>query len=486
VKRRHFLTGLGGAALATPFLSSLEKPAKAQAPTAPRRLVIFYTNNGSLGPKWGPTTQDGAVAATELAGQTLEPISPVVSKLLFPRGIAMYPRGTINGYFDPHDQGMGSKLTCAPIDPAGSHYATQRSLDHVAAELINPGAKNPLVLSVGRAGTDVKSVISYSAANTPYPAETNPKNVYGGLTGLFQTGGMTPADYRVTQGNSIIDLVKGDLDDFKRQPMSMADTKRIDDWLTLLRETERPIVSAACNAENAAALGITDATVTAASPGTRGGFDTGTAMVQGGDMMIKLIALTMMCDANRMIMLQWPGFITFNFDGLTHTYTHHGLSHRNGDNGVTSTPDIPGVEDMIFEIDRWYGIRYGRLVNLIESIQEAEGKTMLDNSVVMWLPELNDGKQHNNDHLPIVMAGSNGGYFKQGVSVNLDTGGSTGGRGGGGFFNGGIPLNKFHATLLNSLGATDMGMPFTSFGTMDNNTSETITNPGELTALRAV
>jgi hypothetical protein len=40
---------------------------------------------------------------------------------------------------------------------------------------------------------------------------------------------MTPADYRVTQGNSIIDLVKGDLDAFKRQRMSAADTKRIDD-----------------------------------------------------------------------------------------------------------------------------------------------------------------------------------------------------------------------------------------------------------------
>ena len=46
---------------------------------------------------------------------------------------------------------------------------------------------------------------------------------------------------------------------------------------------------------------------------------------------------------------------------------------------------------------------------------------MLDNSMVMWLPELADGNAHNNNNLPIVIAGSGGGYLKQGQSINLDT-----------------------------------------------------------------
>jgi hypothetical protein len=490
VKRRQFLKGLGGAALATPFLSSLETPAKAQAPVVPKRLVIFYTNNGCIVPKWGPTAPEtGALDAASFVGTTLEWVGPKASKLLIPRGLAMFPRGqvTVDGvqYFDPHDQGMGSKLTGGPIDPAGSHWALQRSLDHQVAELINPGTKTPLVLSVGRAFSNVKGIVSYSAAQTPYPPETNPRNVYTGLTGLFQTtGGMTPADYRVTQGNSIIDLVRGDLDAFKRQPMSAADTKRIDDWLTLLRETERPIVSAACNAENATALGITDAAITAAAGSGRGGVDTGTAFIQGGDMMIKLIALTMMCDANRVIILQWPGFVTFNFDGIAHMYDHHGLSHRNGTNDVGGDP-LPGVEDMIFEIDRWYGKRYGALVTQIDAITEGEGTTMLDNSAVMWLPELSDGNRHNNDSLPVVIAGSLGGYLKQGQAVKLDTGTTTGGRGGG-FGSGGVPINKLYVNLLNGLGAKDpaTGAAFTTFGNTDNNTVGTITNPGEFAELK--
>ena len=104
----------------------------------------------------------------------------------------MFPRGTINGYFDPHDQGMGSKLTGAPIDPAGSHWATAPSLDHTVAAMVNPGStpesrSPPLVLSVGNAFANVKGIVSYKAAQTPFSPETNPKNVYSKLTGLFTT-----------------------------------------------------------------------------------------------------------------------------------------------------------------------------------------------------------------------------------------------------------------------------------------------------------
>ena len=77
----------------------------------------------------------------------------------------MFPKGTINGYFDPHDQGMGSKLTCAPIKPDSSHYATGPSLDRVAA-MVNPGTKSPLVLSVGSAFANVKGILSYKPGAT--------------------------------------------------------------------------------------------------------------------------------------------------------------------------------------------------------------------------------------------------------------------------------------------------------------------------------
>jgi hypothetical protein len=391
---------------------------------------------------------------------------------------------------------MGSKLTAAPIQPDGSHWSTGTSLEHVAAGLVNPGVKSPMVLSVGNAFANVKGIVSYSAPATPYSPETKVNNVYKSLTGVFVSGGGTPttaADFRVKQGNSILDLVKGDLDSLKRLNMSTSDKKKIDDWSSLLRQTEVKVVTAACNADSAAALGITDASVKAA-----GGFDTTTAWTKGGDLMLNLIALTMMCDYNRVIVMQWPGFVTFKWDGMDHQYDHHGLSHRNGSVAVGGTC-APGVIDSINQIDNWYAGKYAKLVGLIDSIKEGD-KTMLDNSAVMWLPELADGNAHNNNNLPIVIAGSAGGYFKQGQSINLDT--KTLGTGNSeasctatsdsvgfntGSNTGNVPLNKLHVTLLNAIGAKDNGQPFTKFGTMDtSDVAKGITNPGELTALKAV
>jgi hypothetical protein len=492
MKRRQFLQGVGGAALAAPFLSSLQpKAARGQSADSPKRLVIFYTNNGCLTNRWFPKVENGALDAAALAGTTLEKLGPYAAKLLFPRGLAMFPKGTINGYFDPHDQGMGSKLTCAPIDPAGSHWATARSLDHVAAELVNPGTKTPLVLSVGNAFANVKGIVSYSAPNTPYSPETKPANVYKTLAGGFATAGGAPTmvDYKVKRGNSLLDLVKADLDSLKRLNMSQADTKKIDDWASLLRQTEVKIASAACNAETATALGLTEAT-------TKTSINQGAAFTTGGDLMLNLITLTMMCDTNRVIIMQWPGFTTFKWDGMDHQYDHHGLSHRNGSAAVGGTC-VDGVIEMINQIDNWYAGRFAKLVGLIDGIKEGD-RTMLDNSAVMWLPELGDGNAHNNNNLPIVIAGSAGGYLKQGVSVLLDTkspgvgnseaacGTSTSIGFNSGSQGGNVPLNKLYVTLLNAIGGAKGGEPIQSFGVMDtSDVAKGITNPGELATLKA-
>ena len=227
-------------------------------------------------------------------------------------------------------------------------------------------------------------------------------------------------------------------------------------------------------------------------------------------MMINLIALTMMCDANRMIVLQWPGFVTFSNipttmpDGTTvmmmHTSDHHGLSHRNGSVAVGGTC-AANVIDNIAQIDSFYAGKYSKLVHLINGIQEGGG-SMLDNSMVMWLPELADGNAHNNNNLPIVIAGSGGGYLKQGQSINVDTktlgtgnseascaNGNTSVSFNTGSNTGNVPLNKLYVTLINAMGKNVSGFtPATTFGLTDYsdaNGAAGIKNPGELTTLKA-
>ena len=512
MKRRTFLRGVGGVALSVPFLTSLEEQrAKAQAApmaSAPKRLVIFYTHNGCLTDRWFPKVEDGALTAADLTG-TLAPLAPYTSKLLLPRGFRSMNGYAVGQTIDPHDQAMGSKLTCATINDDSNRYATAPSLDHVIAKQINPGGVSPLVLSVGAASTKIKEILSFSAANTAFPANVNPQTVYNQLTGLFSTGTPTAADYRVKRGESVIDLVKGDLTRYQALNMSQADKTRIQDWLDLLRTTEVGMgTPTGCNTTAATALGITDATVAAASPsgkvsggvfagsgGATGDANLATSFTAGGDMMMNLVALSMLCDTNRSFILVYPGYVTFNWDGIMHTHDHHGLSHRTGDLTVGGSCKVAGVLDMIAQIDNWYAGKYAKLVGLLDSISEGDGK-LLDNTATMWLPELSDGAAHNLNNLPIVIAGSAGGYLKQGVAVNVEGktigGGNSdsscadgGDIGNTGSFGGNVPINKLYVTLMNAVGCKgDDGGKVKTFGVFDGTgITGGITNPGEVTKL---
>lgn len=103
--------------------------------------------------------------------------------------------------------------------------------------------------------------------------------------------------------------------------------------------------------------------------------------------------------------------------------------------------------------------------------------------------------------MPIVIAGSCGGYLKQGVAINVEgppigPGNSDGNCGEGsdgavhldtGSTAGNVPINKLYVTLLNALGcqAADGG-PVQSFGQFDGiDADEGITDPGELELLKA-
>jgi len=527
MNRRIFLRGVGGFTLAAPFLSSLNE-AKGQTATDPKRLVIFYTHNGCLTEKWFPKVQNGALTAADLTG-TLAPLAPYAGKLLLPRGFRSMNAYAQGQTIDPHDQACGSKLTCAPISTEANRYATAESLDHTVAKQINPNKNTPLVLSVGAASKSAKEVISYSGPTTAFPSNVNPQTVFNALTlgtgttptPTTPTPGMTPeVDYHVKRGQSAIDLVRGDLSRLQKRKLSGADQGRIQNWLDLLRDTEVGVGGmtgggstaspAACTADSAAALGVTAAALTAASPTgqiTAGAFSGGagtaegnknlaTSFTLGGDMMLNLMALNMICDANRVLVMVYPGYVVFNWDEIVHTHDHHGLSHRTGDFSVGGACGVVGVLDMINQIDNWYAGKFAKLVGLLDSIQEGTG-TLLDNTATMWLPELSDGAAHNINNLPILIAGSAGGYLKQGAAVNvenpakdIDNGKSTstcqdgGNIGNTGSVGGNVPINKLYVTLMNAVGCTDGTNKVTKFGVMDGtNATAGISNPGEVAAL---
>jgi len=428
VSRRIVLRGAAGVALATPFLTSVNE-VRGQATTPPRRLVIFYTHNGCITDKWWPALEDGQLQADTFDDTTLAPLGRYYQKLLLPRGFRSMNAYAQGQTIDPHMQAMGSKLTCAPIQTQNPYYAEAASLDHVIAKQINPNGATPLVQGVGVSATSILEVISFSAPEVYFPAISSPKYVYDQLAGI--TGGTgTEPDYRIARGESIIDLVRGDLTRYQRLKMSRADQGHIQDWLDLLRDTEVGM-NMACSMATVTSLGITPDTVAEASPTgptktmsadpdviAQAKANLATLFTKGSDMMMNLMALSMLCDTNRVLLLTFPGYCIFDWDGIHHVNDHEALAHRTGSFAVGGAC-LDGCIDMLLEIDGWYAKKFARLVGLLDSVGQGEG-TLLDSTATMWLPELSDGAMHNLNNLPILIAGGAGGYLKQGYAVNVE------------------------------------------------------------------
>lgn len=476
MNRRMFLRGVGGAILAAPFLGSIgHRRGVAQEATPPKRLVIFFTPNGVNMDEFFPSISSGQLNAGALAGRGLEPLSSFADQLLVPRGIHMSPRGFgIDGIQGcDHRKGMACKLTAVPTINDDKNFASGHSVDFEAARRINLDGRDPLVLQVGRrvdpSAGDALTYCSYSGPGSPYPGENNPWNVYRGLMGI-STGG--EADDLITRRRqSIADLVRDDLDALRRLPMSRTDEQRIDAWLQLVRDTEMGMV-ATCGPDTPERLGITGIERYDGMSNNEVGSDSEFGAV--GRLHQQLIALTMICDVNRVATLQWSrgsGGPTFRWDGINHEFTHHQLSHRNGrDSG--DEPDIPGIERQISDVDRWYASRFNELVTLFDMFDENQG-TMLDNSVLMWINELSDGKAHHFNNMPIVIAGTAGGYLRTGQVVDCSARGDFGSIDG-------APHNKLLTTLLNAVGArADNGGPIESFGSVEHG------QPGEFNQLKA-
>ena len=561
IPRRTFLRGLGGAVVAAPFLSSVwERAAKGQATAKPKQLIAMFTHYGCVTTKFFPQKSHGALIATDLTN-SIAPLVPYVSKLLIPRGIRAMNEWTAsnNGTAgrgqgnDPHLNVVGSYFTLQPVTPNTNNpisfdaatklnaKAVGSSLDHVIAQQLSPNG-TPLFMRVGNSGgssgENPQSNISYlkaasAAAGAPadiYPGLGTPSQVFSAMTNLFKSGApMSPDTYASTRGKKVSDLVRGDLDALKRIDMSADDRNKIAVWESLLNDVGSVVTSNQCTMDLATTLGATQANVNAASMGGLGR-DVLTSMVtsglDGADMYSVMAVLSAVCNYNPVTFLKYPP--NYVFSGLNIPEEAHALSHRLS-NANMSGSCYPNALNLLRTIDTYYATKFAKLVGMLDGIKNPDGSTVLDNTATVWFQEMSDGNAHNLNNLPIIQAGSCGGYFKTGWAVNVDTtntgsaaltvgnsesqcaDGTTTGQVNGINQSTGTPataanapINKYFCNLMNALGVMADGSgfprnggaaPVTRFGYSDLTTDfdggfgavagATIHSPGEYTSLKA-
>ena len=117
----------------------------------------------------------------------------------------------------------------------------------------------------------------------------------------------------------------------------------------------------------------------------------------------RLAQIIFSCDITRIAGAQWmshlwAGQASF-LDGVNGGY--HGATHNNGNVGMMNAVQRFRVEVFL------------RLMKLFDGVEEANGKTLLDNSIVYWFAEVS-GDHNWYDQCNIIAGG--GGYFKMGLN----------------------------------------------------------------------
>jgi hypothetical protein len=417
IKRRAMLKGTifgGTVAIGLPMLDAmLPRRGAAQAGSPPKRIVFWFTANGTRQDLWSPP------ANMDLSGHPLHAsMAPFAQKLIFLDGVDQSVAYDSIG--DGHQTGMACLLTNAEILPgtlfcegscdAGNEqyvgWGGGQSVDQYLADEIQKRdivtKFKSLELGVQVQSSTVWSRMSYSAPDKPVPPREDPnRNFIDFFTDLDSDPFALQLIRR--RRKSVLDAVIEDHAAFQ-QRLGYEDKQKLDKHLQSIRDLESRLAAAAN-------FGETCATPELQLPG--GLYEQNDMYPTTGRAQMDMLVMALACDLTRVASLQWSRSVSgvrFNWVPQILDEGHHGLSHY--DDGDSS------AQADLLEINKWYSEQFAYLLGLMDGIQEGDN-TLLDNTVVVWVNELGKGNTHNRRDIPFMLAGSCQGYFKTGQHIDF-------------------------------------------------------------------
>ena len=430
--RRTVLRGIG-AAMALPLLEAMTTGAARGASRAtkpPTRLAFVYVPNGVHMPDWTPRE---AGADFELPG-LLEPLRSVREDLLVLSGLALDKARAHGDGGGDHARAMASFLTGThPRKTGGADLRAGISVDQLAARAVGQATRFAS-LEVGcEGGRDSGQCdhgyscayqvnLSWRGESAPAAKEVDPRLVFERLFAGQARGEAEPlAARRERRDRSLLDFVAEDARKL-RDKLGVADRRKLEEYLTGVREIERRIDRARPVIE------VGQATL-ARPAGIPGDYR------EHIRLMSDLLVLAFHADLTRI------ATFVFANDGSNRSYGaigvpegHHDLSHHGKD---------PRKFEKIRAINRFHVEQYAYLLGRLKEVPEGDG-TLLDHCMVVYGSGISDGNSHSHEDLPILLAGKGDGTLKSGRHVLLPKE---------------TPLTNLHLSMLDR-----MGVPVESFG----------------------
>ena len=390
--RRTMLRGLG-VSIALPWLESVnvwgdETTGNEKASEAPVRLAVLFAGNGFHGKEWWAKGEGSAMAL----GQVLKPLHEYREKLLFVRGL--YNEQALKGNI--HSSQTGNLLSGAPL-ASGGEIRSGLSVDQLLAQTYGRTTKVPsLVLGCEKSNPSVhknysmlySSHISWSSPTTPTPLELYPALAFDRL---FKD--------EVQKGDqSVLDAVLSDAGDLRRQ-ISIADQRKLDEYLESVRDVEQRIAAAGKKGE---LQGWRPTLEKPNMPRPESGIPQNIA--DHMRLMCDILVLGFQTDTTRITTLKLNNdHSSLRFPHLGVDYMiHHLLSHND-------TADWLKVNQFFVE-------QLAYIAGKLDAIHEGS-RTALDNSMLMFCSSMMTG-HHDASQLPVVMLGRGGGRIQTGRVLN--------------------------------------------------------------------
>ncbi len=413
--RRQVLRGAGGFALALPLLPSLQ-PRNAHAASGAKRFVAFATDQGGSFYKdtyperstlthkespypgheigWGPLPRRTEGGLAKLSNILSAPESQLTERLIGKMNVIC---GLDVPYYLSHHTGghLGCFARNDRHDPGSAAQPFIPTIDQVMAwsPKFYPrldGIKHRSIVT-GRDSHGVSFGHSNPSAGSGMVQKVSVKSNLSNLfNDIFQP--MVAAPSRRTP---IVDRVMENYKDLREgnRRLSVEDRRRLDDHMSRLAELQRSLtVVRGTNCTEGARPEL---------DGAAGGL---AASKNYFGALNDIIATAFSCDTTRIIVFH----VKDTFSNFTGSW-HQSVAHQNWQSQSAYDTLIESYRQVFRHV----------FVDLIAKldVDAGQGRTILDDSLVQWTQECGP-ESHMSISLPVITAGSAGGFFRTGMFVD--------------------------------------------------------------------
>lgn len=422
ISRRRILA-TAGAAITLPMLPSLLYTRRGGAQECPpaKRFFAYMFPNGHHMPEHLPEGT-GSGDAWSLPPM-LEAMQDLKDHLLFVSGLENQQR---RQEFGDHAIGCGSMLTARK--PAKGVPFTNMSVDQAIADHLEScfGGVHSLQLGTHNQGPEDQfgtyytrslswrgpsvenddGTMSYPEGDaTPLGKEIDPRLVFDRMfQGTDPHATAQENARRLALRKSVLDAVVPQIQSLSPK-LNYDDKAKVDELLTGIRSLEQEIdtqANAQCDPPE-----VPEENLMA-------------DFQRQLSVMHELMAIAFQCDLTRVITFMMGDAL--NNRNLSFISDVANLGGDAGDHSVSHHSGDPTLIAKYRAMVLWKMERIAEFLRVLRDKTDADGSSLLENSMVWISSELADGNRHNHDDIPIVVAGSLGGVIQTNRHVRYPTG----------------------------------------------------------------